>query len=91
MSEVDKIVSEVKEEVQAVVEESKKIVEQAKEFFAFEKAHVQVFLDYLAKRPYAEVMELIELLKQGKYIVQTPTTPTEPNGNVAPTDSTPAQ
>ena len=81
------VVNEVKEEVQ-------KVAEEVKQFFVYEKEHIQAFLDYLAKRPYAEVMEIIEVMEQGRAFNAVPTpapvapveTTTEPT--VAPTDAT---
>jgi len=84
------VVSEVKQEVE-------KVAEEVKQFFVYEKEHIQAFLDYLAKRPYAEVMEIIEVMKQGRAFnaVPAPAAPTaDPTPvatpDVAPVDSTPA-
>lgn len=84
MSEVSNLVEEVKTEVEAVVE-------KAKEFFIYEKAHIQAFLDYLAKRPYSEVFEIIETMKLGKPVIVN-TVPAAPVAPVeTPVESTPAQ
>lgn len=45
-----------------------KVVDEVKHLFIFEKTAVQKFLDYLAKRPYAEVFEIIEAIKTGKVV-----------------------
>lgn len=65
---MSQVVDKVKEEVE-------KVVEEAKHLFLFEKNVVQKFLDYLAKRPYAEVFEIIEAIKTGK-VVTAPPVPT---------------
>ncbi len=67
------VVSEVKQEVE-------KVAEEVKQFFVYEKEHIQAFLDYLAKRPYAEVMEIIEVMKQGRAFNAVPA-PAAPPAN----------
>ena len=81
--------SDVVNEVKA---EAAKVVQEAKQLFAYEKAHVQVFLDYLAKRPYAEVMEIIEVMKKGQVLNVTPTSvaPSADPTPVNPTEPTDA-
>lgn len=49
--------------VQGLVE---KVEKEVQELYVIEKAHLQAFLDFLAKRPYSEVFELVDKMKTAR-------------------------
>lgn len=68
MSEVvNEVVEEIKQEVQ-------KVEVEVKQYFAVEKAHLQEFLNYLAKQPYDQVFQLVEKMKLSRSVnlIDTP-------------------
>lgn len=61
------------------------VQEPVKELFVIEKDHLQIFLNYLAKRPYDEVFQIVETMKQARVLTPTaPSVPVNPMSN--PTD-----
>jgi hypothetical protein len=60
---------------------------EVKELYLVEKAHFQAFLDYLATKPYAEVVGFIEKMKTAQLCNVTYPAAAQA---AAPTDSTPA-
>lgn len=62
--------SDVVNEVKA---EAQKVAKEVEQFFVLERAALQKMLDYFAKKPYAEVFELIETMKTAKLLNTAPT------------------
>jgi hypothetical protein len=64
---MSEVLDEVKQEVQ-------KVEAEVKQYFAVEKAHLQEFLNYLAKQPYDQVFQLVEKMKLSRSVnlIDTP-------------------